>query len=84
MTTAQAELDEFLANVRPRQGQWDEVGYLWLSERTNRLVEFADGWIEVLPAPTREHQAVLKYLFLTFHTFLHPRGGTVFFAPLRL
>ena len=84
MTTAQAALDEFLADVLPRQGQWDEEGYLWLTDRTNRLVEFADGRIEVLPVPTHEHQAILKYLFLAFHAFLHPRGGTVFFAPLRL
>ena len=84
MTTVQAELDELLAKVLPRQGEWDEEGYLWLTDRTNRLVEFADGRIEVLPVPTREHQAILKYLFLALHAFLHPRGGTVFFAPLRV
>jgi Uma2 family endonuclease len=84
MTTAQAELDELLADVLPRQGAWDSEGYLWLTDRTNRLVEFAEGRIELLPVPTHEHQAILKYLFLAFHAFLHPRGGTVFFAPLRV
>ncbi len=34
--------------------------------------------------PTHEHQAILKYLLFAFYAFLHPRGGTVFFAPLRL
>ncbi len=84
MATAQTELDGFLADVLPRQGQWDEEGYLWLTDRTNRLVEFTDGQIEVLPVPTHEHQAILKYLVFAVHAFLHPRGGTVFFAPLRL
>ena len=84
ITTTQAELDRLLADLLPRQGQWDAEGYLWLTDHTNRLVEFTDGRIEVLPMPTHEHQAILKYLFLAQHGFLEPRGGTVFFAPLRL
>ncbi len=84
MTTAQAELDEFLADVLPRQGQWDEEGYLWLTDRTNRLVEFADGRIEVLPMPTEKHQAILQFLFLSFLPHIQRRGGKIFVAPLRL
>ena len=68
----------------PRQGSWNEEEYLWLSEHTNRLVEFTDGYIVELPMPTVKHQAILKFLFLAFHIFLQPIGGIVFFAPLRL
>ena len=82
--TGQAELDALLTDVLPRQGQWDAEGYLWLTDHTNRLVEFTDGYVEVLPMPTDEHQAILKYLFLAMHAFVQPRGGTVFFAPLRV
>lgn len=84
VTIAQADLDALLADVLPPQGQWDVEGYLWLTDQTNRLIEFTDGYIEVLPMPTDKHQAILKYLFLALHTFLQSRGGTVFFAPLRV
>ena len=84
ITTPQAELDRLLADLLPRQGQWDAEGYLWLTDHTNRLVEFTDGRIEVLPMPTDQHQHILKYLFLAFHAFVQPRGGDVCFAPLRL
>jgi Uma2 family endonuclease len=51
---------------------------------TNRLVEFSDGFIEVLPMPTDKHQAIVAYLFVLFRDFLKKQGGTVRFAPLRL
>ena len=82
--TSQAELDDLLAELLPRQGQWDAEGYLWLTDHTNRLVEFTDGHIEVLPMPTDTHQHILKYLFLALHAFVQPRGGDVCFAPLRV
>jgi Uma2 family endonuclease len=73
-----------IAELLPRQGDWTEADYLWLTNHTNRLVEFTDGRIEVLPMPTEKHQAILKYLFLAFFAFVEKRGGTVFFAALRL
>ena len=82
--TSQAELDDLVAELLPRQGQWDAEGYLWLTDQTNRLVEFTDGHIEVLPMPTDAHQAILQYLFLALHAFVQPRGGIVHFAPLRV
>lgn len=82
--TDQAELDALLAELLPRQGQWSAEGYLWLTDRTNRPIEFVGGQIEVLPMPTHQHQAILKFLFLVLHTYLHPRGGTAVFAPLRV
>ncbi len=84
ISTSQAELNALLADLLPRQGEWDAEGYLWLTDGTNRLIEFTDGYIEVLPMPTDKHQAILKHLFLALHFFLQPRGGIVNFAALRV
>ncbi|MEI8166912.1 MAG: Uma2 family endonuclease, partial [Chloroflexales bacterium] len=65
-------------------GRWGVEAYLWLTDDTNRLVEFSDGVIEVLPMPTRKHQAILKFLFRLLDVLMEQTGGTVFFAPLRL
>jgi Uma2 family endonuclease len=83
-STSQDQLDDLVLDLLPLQGQWDEEQYLWLTDHTNRLIEFTDGYIEVLPMPTDNHQAILEYLFLVFRTFLQPLGGKVRFAPLRL
>ncbi len=66
------------------QGLWSEEQYLRLTQQTKRLIEFTDGVIEVLPMPTRKHQAISRFLFLALLAFVQPRGGTVFYAPLRL
>lgn len=66
------------------QGLWSEQQYLKLTEQTNRLIEFTDGSIEVLPLPTRSHQRILARLYELFATFLRLHGGEVLFAPLRL
>jgi Uma2 family endonuclease len=82
--TSQQELQAVLLDLLPPQGGWEEAGYLWLTDRSRRLLEFSDGIIEVLPMPTREHQEVVRALFLALFSFLQPRGGDVLFAPLRL
>jgi Uma2 family endonuclease len=75
---------DVLEDLLPRQGEWSEEEYLVLTEHRNRLVEFTDGFLEVLPMPTDEHQSLLKFLFLAFFAFFESRGGTVQFAPMRL
>lgn len=75
---------DVLEEILPRQGEWSEEEYLVLTEHRNRLVEFTDGYLEVLPMPTDEHQSLLKFLFLAFFAFFESQGGTVQFAPLRL
>src|SRR5207249_4699506 len=75
---------DLLEDILPRQGEWTEEQYLVLTDHTNRLVEFTDGFLEVLPMPTDKHQTLLAFLFLAFHQFLAPRGGKVQFAALRL
>lgn len=75
---------DLLAEVMPRQGNWTEEQYLAMTDHTTRLVEFSDGFLEVLPMPTDKHQSILEFLFLAFHEFLKPRGGKVHLAALRL
>ena len=50
--TSQAELNAFMCDSLPPQGCWSEALYLWLTDWTNRLIEFTDGHVELLPMPT--------------------------------
>lgn len=81
---AQVTLDPEIIALLPRQGEWSERDYLWLTEHTRRLVEWTDGFIEVLPMPTDKHQAISAYLFVALHGLMQRVGGTVLFAALRL
>jgi Uma2 family endonuclease len=76
---ANVELD-----LAPLQGLWSESMYLKLAEQTNRLIEFTDGTVEILPMPSRYHQAISALLFIALLNFITPRGGRVYYAPLRL
>jgi Uma2 family endonuclease len=75
---------DVLEQILPPQGEWSEEEYLVLTDHRSRLVEFTDGFLEVLPTPTDKHQNVLQFLFLALFRFVQPRGGKVHFAPLRL
>ena len=66
------------------QGFWTEAQYLELTNQSNRLLEFTDGCIEVLPMPTQRHQAISRFLFLALYFFVQGIGGKVFYALLRL
>jgi Uma2 family endonuclease len=74
-----AEID-----LQPLQGLWSVEQYLALTNQTNRLIEYTDGVIEALPVPTDKHQAISLFLLLSLLAFVRPRGGAVFYAPLRL
>ena len=78
------EEDELVLSLAPLQGRWTAEQYLLLTDQTNRLIEFTDGAIEMLPMPTERHQAILELLFLAFRAFIERHGGKVRFAPLRL
>lgn len=82
--TSQQAADAILLATRPPQGCWNEHDYLWLTDRCNRLIEFADGCIEELPMPTDSHQSILMFLFRLFDQHLHAKGGVALVAPLRL
>ncbi len=71
-------------DLMPLQGLWTEAQYLCITDQTNHLIEFTEGYVEVLPMPTRKHQAISRFLFLAFLTFVQRLGGTVFYAPLRV
>jgi Uma2 family endonuclease len=58
--------------------------YLALTDHDNRLIEFTDGFLEVLPVPTDRHQCILRFLYLAFWQYIEPKRGMALFAPLRL
>ena len=80
----QQQVDEFVLEVLPAQGEWGEDDYLWLTDHTARLVELSNGYIEELPGPTDQHQTMLLFLYELLAAFLKPLGGKVLVAPLRL
>ena len=80
---SQAQVNGLVEEVLP-QGCWGDDDYLWLTDHTRRLVEFTDGYLEILPPPSRGHQRILAFLYSAFHAFVAPAGGEVLFAPLRL
>jgi Uma2 family endonuclease len=79
-----AELPREVLPLLPQQGAWSDSDYLWLTNRTNRLVELADGYIEVLVMPTERHQAIVACVFVALLAFARVAGGKVVFAPFRL
>jgi len=68
-----------VAHLFPAQGQWSEEEYLGLD--TNRLVEFSDGRIEVLPMPTTSHQMVVAFLYGRLLAFVTATGLARIFHP---
>ena len=75
-----------IAELFPEQGFWSEEEYLALN--TNRLVEFDNGTIEVLPVPTRTHQMIVLFFCKLLEAFMtrQGRGGVVLPSayPLRV
>jgi hypothetical protein len=53
------EWKDLLEEILPPQGEWSEEEYLVLTDHRSRLVEFTDGFLEVLPMRTDKHQSVL-------------------------
>jgi len=84
MATSQRAYQETMLELLPEQGDWEDTEYLWFTDRSKRLIEYADGEIEVLPMPTEVHQAILTLLTRALLQYLDPRGGVMRFAPLRL
>ena len=72
-----------VALLFPPQGRWSEEDYLALE--TNRLVEYNNGSIEVLPMPTLTHQRIVLAFIKLLLAYLseHP-VGEFFPAPVRL
>lgn len=72
-----------LAHLFPYQGYWTEEEYLALN--TNHLIEYSDGYLEVLPMPTMAHQDIAILLFELLKSFVIGHSlGKVYIAPLRV
>jgi Uma2 family endonuclease len=65
------------------QGTWSEEQYLKITDYSNRLIEFTDGEIKVLPIPTDFHQAISLFLLRILLILVEPKGK-VRYAPLRM
>src|SRR5688500_13506557 len=67
----------------PHQGDWTVESYLRLD--TNHLIEFTDGFLEVLPMPEEIHFYVQNFIFAAVDAFLKARGkGAVRYAPFKV
>jgi Uma2 family endonuclease len=84
--TSQDALNAVLRDAMPSQGGWSDEHYLWLTDRTRRLIEFTDGRVEVLPMPTESHQIILLFLYRLFYAHIKesPREGVVVTSGLRM
>ena len=84
--TSQDALNAVLVGAMPSQGSWSDEHYLWLTDRTRRLIEFTDGRVEVLPMPTERHQIILLFLYRLFYSHLREphRDGVVVTSGLRM
>jgi Uma2 family endonuclease len=76
--------DDTVLSLAPIQGLWTEEQYLAMTDHSRRMLEFDDGYIEVLPMPIPEHQKILALLYELFVAFVRPRGGITLFSPLRV
>jgi len=70
-----------VAHLFPAQGQWTETEFFEL--HSNRMVELADGTLEILPMPTWLHQLMVDYLADRIKQQIRTGiGGRVLQAPL--
>lgn len=70
-----------IAYLFPPQGTWSAEEYLALG--TNRLIEFDNGCVEILPMPTLLHQLIVQWIYHAMYDFVTQQGlGQVLFAPL--
>jgi len=76
--------DDTILDLEPLQGLWTQAQYIKLTDYSRRLLEFTDGYLEVLPMPTDRHQVISRFLLFALFAFVHRLGGTVLYAPLRL
>ena len=83
MSVLQAEPTWSIAKLFPDQGAWSEEEYLALPG--NRLVEYSQGFVEVLSMPSYPHQLIVAWLYQVLSAFVRQyRLGQVIFAPLRV
>lgn len=73
-----------MADYFPMQGQWTEDEYLDLPEDGPRA-ELVDGFLELLPMPSIQHQRIAKFLFLKLNAFVETKSsGEVLYDGTRI
>lgn len=78
---AQGEPVWEMAHLFPAQGEWTVEDYLTLD--TNHLIEYANGYVEVLPMPSLRHQQLVFLLQRILWEFVSTHSlGEVLAAPL--
>lgn len=74
-----------VAYLFPPQGYWSEAEYIRLDNSATRRIEFVDGRIAVLTAPTELHQRIVAFFYKALDGFVRQnRLGLVLFAGLRV
>ena len=74
-----------IATLFPPQGDWTIDDYLALDARTNHLIEYSEGRIEILKMPSIYHQIIAKLLYRLLDAYIFERNlGEVFFAPTKI
>ncbi len=76
--------DGFEIDLLSLQGLWTEEMYLKITDSARSLIEFTAGVIEFLPMPTDNHQVILAFVYDLLRQYIHPQGGKVLFAPIRV
>lgn len=72
-----------IARLFPAQGQWSVEEYLRLNG--NYLIEYSNGYIEVLTMPTMRHQVIVLFLLPLLTQFVDRDGkGKTLVAPFRI
>jgi Uma2 family endonuclease len=72
-----------IAELFPEQGSWTEEEYMRLPG--NRLIEFSDGMVEILPMPNQRHQKIVGFLYMLLLSFIMARQlGDVLVAPFKI
>jgi Uma2 family endonuclease len=57
-----------IARLFPPQGEWSEEEFFALE--SNHLIEYSDGFLEVLPMPKIFHQLILQFLYKQLDSFV--------------
>jgi Uma2 family endonuclease len=72
-----------IVELFPKQGDWLEEEYMRLPG--NRLVEFSNRRVDVLPMPTQRHQKMLGFLGIRLFSFVTSQHlGDVLMAPFKI
>lgn len=80
----QEDFSRVILDLLPRQGEWSVEAYLWLTDRTNRLIEFVDGYLHILPMLTESSSVHPMVSRADLRCIDGSNREVALFAPLRL